>query len=176
MTMTAAVPPRLHAAPLSDEQRIRYEQDGFLIVRNFFSPAQIAAAATEADGFIRRTELIHTDNLRCRWTTDTRNQACVFETFDPVADLAPACGKLATDARLLDGVGILYDEEACLFKDKLIFKPSGEGVQSAPGLHFLAQFPQDIHDRHRSDRSLDRRQRLHRSLRRLSSQRQLVRQ
>jgi ectoine hydroxylase-related dioxygenase (phytanoyl-CoA dioxygenase family) len=124
MTMTAA-PGRLHAAPLSDEQRLQYEQDGFLIVRNFFSLDRITAASAEADALLRRTELIHTDNLRCRWTTDTRNQACVFETFDPVADLAPVCGKLAVDPRLLAAVGVLYGEEACLFKDKLIFKSPG---------------------------------------------------
>ncbi|HWE04873.1 MAG TPA: phytanoyl-CoA dioxygenase family protein [Tepidisphaeraceae bacterium] len=125
MTLTAAPPRQRHASPLSDEQRLQYEQDGFLIVRDFFSPSEIAAAAGEADALLRRTELIHTDNLRCRWTTDSRDQACVFETFDPVIDLAPACGRLATDSRLLGAVGVLYGEEACLFKDKLIFKPPG---------------------------------------------------
>jgi ectoine hydroxylase-related dioxygenase (phytanoyl-CoA dioxygenase family) len=125
MTMTAPPPGRSHVSPLSEDQRVQYETDGFLIVRNFFSPAQIASVAAEADAILRRTELIHTDNLRCRWTTDTWNQACVFETFDPVADLAPLCGKLAVDPRLIAAVSTLYGEEACIFKDKLIFKPPG---------------------------------------------------
>jgi ectoine hydroxylase-related dioxygenase (phytanoyl-CoA dioxygenase family) len=125
MTMTATPASRRQTSALSDEQCRQYADDGFLIVRNFFSDAQIAAAATEADNLLRRTELIHTDNLRCRWTTDAKNGACVFETFDPVADLSPVCGKLATDARLLAAASALYGEQACLFKDKPIFKPPG---------------------------------------------------
>jgi len=125
MTMTAISAPRQQTAPLTDEQCRRYGEDGFLIARGFFSAAQIAAAAAEADSLLRRTELIHTDNLRCRWTTEGKSGACVFETFDPVADLSPVCAKLATDPRLLAAAGALYGEQACLFKDKLIFKPPG---------------------------------------------------
>ena len=125
MTTLAANDPREQTSPLADEQCRQYERDGFLIVRRFFSPERIAGALDEAEGLLRRTELIHTDNLRCRWTTDAGTGACVFETFDPVADLSPACGKLATDPRLLAAIGALYGEEACLFKDKLIFKPAG---------------------------------------------------
>jgi hypothetical protein len=112
-------------SPLTDEQCRQYEQDGFLILPGFFSPQEIAVAADEAAVLLGRTELIHTDNLRCRWTTDATTGACVFETFDPVNDLSPACGRLATDQRLLAAIGALYGEEACLFKDKLIFKPVG---------------------------------------------------
>lgn len=125
MTTLTAPALRDQTAVLSEAQCRQYGLDGYLIVRNFFSPAQIAAAADEAEGLLGRTELIHTDNLRCRWTTDTGNGACVFETFDPVADLSPACAALATDPRLLAALGALYGEEACLFKDKLIFKPPG---------------------------------------------------
>jgi ectoine hydroxylase-related dioxygenase (phytanoyl-CoA dioxygenase family) len=35
------------------------------------------------------------------------------------------CRRLATDGRLLTLLAALYGEEACLFKDKLIFKPPG---------------------------------------------------
>ena len=44
MTMTAAPAVRKNASPLSEEQCRQYGDDGFLIVRDFFSPAQIAAA------------------------------------------------------------------------------------------------------------------------------------
>lgn len=113
------------SAAVTPAQKRQYDQDGFLILRGFFPEAEITAAGTEADGLLRRTELIHTDNLRCRWQTHVDTAECIFETFDPVADLSPACGRLATDARLLDAIGALYGEEACLFKDKLIFKPPG---------------------------------------------------
>ena len=97
MTTLTAAAVRKTVSPLSDAQCRQYAEDGFLIVRDFFAPAQIAAALAEAEGLLKRVELIHTDNLRCRWTTDAANGACVFETFDPVADLSPTCGKLATD-------------------------------------------------------------------------------
>jgi hypothetical protein len=107
------------------ELRLGYERDGYVILRGFFGREQIGPAQAEADGLLRRTELMHTDNLRCRWTTNAESGECIFETFDPVADLSPACGRIAIDARLLATVGALYGEEACLFKDKLIFKPPG---------------------------------------------------
>jgi ectoine hydroxylase-related dioxygenase (phytanoyl-CoA dioxygenase family) len=129
MTTMTAPAVRKTVSPLSEAQCRQYGDDGFLIVREFFTPGQIAAAESEARSLLKRTDLIHTDNLRCRWTTEcsggASNGACVFETFDPVADLSPACGQLATDPRLLAAIGALYGEEACLFKDKLIFKPAG---------------------------------------------------
>jgi 2-aminoethylphosphonate dioxygenase len=111
--------------PLDDDRGRQYHRDGFLILRGFFETDQILRAAAEADGLLGRTELIHTDNLRCRWTTDATTGDCIFETFDPVADLSPACGAIATEDRLLAAISALYGEEACLFKDKLIFKPPG---------------------------------------------------
>jgi 2-aminoethylphosphonate dioxygenase len=49
----------------------------------------------------------------------------LFECFDPVIDLSLGCHRLALDPRLLAAVGALYGEEACLFKDKLVYKPPG---------------------------------------------------
>ncbi len=47
-------------------------------------------------------------------------------------DLSPVCRRLAFDPRLLAALAALYDEEARLFKDKLIFKPPG---MKGYGLH-----------------------------------------
>jgi hypothetical protein len=119
---TAAPPP---AAALSPAQLRDYERDGFLIVRGLFSPAEIAAVAAEADALLRLTDLMHSDNIRCRWQPHVETDACLFETFDPVIDLAPACAALARDERLLGLAAALYGEPAHLFKDKLIWKPPG---------------------------------------------------
>src|SRR5207302_10362509 len=54
-----------------------------------------------------------------------RTGECRFETFDRVVDLSPACRRLAEDGRLLAALGVLYGDEARLFKDKLIYKPPG---------------------------------------------------
>jgi 2-aminoethylphosphonate dioxygenase len=110
---------------LSAQQRNFYHEHGFLVLRDFFPADLMAVASAEADDLLRRHDLIAVENLRCRWQPNMTTGACEFETFDPVIDLAPVCRRIAHDARLLAALAALYGEEACLFKDKLIFKPPG---------------------------------------------------
>ena len=50
----------------------------------------------------------------------------LFEVFDPVNDISPVCERFTNDPRLLKRmVESIYGEPACLFKEKLIFKPPG---------------------------------------------------
>jgi ectoine hydroxylase-related dioxygenase (phytanoyl-CoA dioxygenase family) len=102
-----------------------YDRDGFVVLRGLFSSAEMAAAAAEANVLLRRNDLISVRNLRCRWQTSVTSGECSFETFDPVIDLAPACRAIAEHPRLLAELADLYGEPACLFKDKLIYKPPG---------------------------------------------------
>jgi 2-aminoethylphosphonate dioxygenase len=115
----------LSSPALSCEQRAFYHEQGYLIRRDFFSADLMAEASAEADALLRRHDLIALENLRCRWQPNVHTGACEFETFDPIIDLGPVCRRIAHDARLLAVLAALYDEEACLFKDKLIFKPPG---------------------------------------------------
>ncbi len=115
----------LDRAALPSEQRDFYHEQGYLILRDFFPSQLMAEAASEADALWRRHDLIAIDNLRCRWQTNIHTGVREFETFDPVLDLAPVCARIAHDARLLAVLAALYGDEACLFKDKLIFKPPG---------------------------------------------------
>lgn len=113
-------------APVVPEEAIaQYRQDGYLVVRRLFSDVNVRAALEEADRLFQRRDLIFAENLRCRWQPHVKTQECLFECFDPVIDIAPVCDRLAHDPRLLQALGELYGEEACLFKDKLIFKPPG---------------------------------------------------
>jgi ectoine hydroxylase-related dioxygenase (phytanoyl-CoA dioxygenase family) len=121
MTATATATSLL----LSPAQRQAYEDQGFVVVRKVFTSDDIAAALAEADRLVQRKELIDTRNLRCRWQPHCEDGECLFETFDPVIDIAPVCAQLARHSRLLSILGELYGEPACLFKDKLIFKPPG---------------------------------------------------
>lgn len=102
-----------------------YERDGFVVVRGLFAADEVARAAGEGDTLLKRADLISTRNLRCRWQTNVTTGECAFETFDPIIDLSPACAALAGDARLLGLLAALYGDAACLFKDKLIYKPPG---------------------------------------------------
>jgi hypothetical protein len=109
-----------------------YHEDGYLVLRSFFPAAELEEAAREAETLLERRDLISVRNLRCRWQPIVETGDCRFETFDPVIDIAPVCRRLATDDRLFAALGELYDDEACLFKDKLIFKPPG---MKGYGLH-----------------------------------------
>ncbi|WP_425617115.1 phytanoyl-CoA dioxygenase family protein [Anatilimnocola sp. NA78] len=108
---------------LAAEQIAGYHETGFLVVRNVFSPEEMALLAAEADTLFSRTELIDTQNIRCRWQNHAETAECRFDCFDPVIDIGPVCRYFAYDRRILDLVSSLYDDEAHLFKDKLIFKP-----------------------------------------------------
>jgi hypothetical protein len=111
---------------LKESQLRAWRDDGFVILRGLFHPDEIARAAEESDSLLERCKpLISVRNLRCRWQTNVATGACEFETFDPIIDLSSACRDLALDSRLLGALASLYGDRACLFKDKLIFKPPG---------------------------------------------------
>lgn len=110
---------------LCPEQRDFYHREGYLVLRAFFPPALLTEAVAEAETLRRRHDLIAVENLRCRWQPNLHTGICEFETFDPVLDLSPVCARIAEDAGLRAVLALLYDEEPCLFKDKLIFKPPG---------------------------------------------------
>jgi ectoine hydroxylase-related dioxygenase (phytanoyl-CoA dioxygenase family) len=120
--MVTAAPARLVATP----RRAAYERDGFVVVRGLFGADEMRAARADADRLLADCEhLKSVKNLRCRWQNNVFTGECTFETFDPVIDLSPVCERLALDPRLLAVLGELYGEPACLFKDKLIYKPPG---------------------------------------------------
>jgi ectoine hydroxylase-related dioxygenase (phytanoyl-CoA dioxygenase family) len=113
------------ATGLSPEQVAEYERLGYLIVRDAFGRDEIEALAREADQLLERSELIDVKNIRCRWQNHVETGECLFECFDPVIDIGSVCRRVAHDARILGPLAAIYGDEACLFKDKLIFKPPG---------------------------------------------------
>jgi hypothetical protein len=72
-----------------------------------------------------RHDLIDRCNLRCRFMPHVETGEKVFEVFDPVNDISPVCEKFSSDPKLLAIVESILGEPACLFKEKLIFKPPG---------------------------------------------------
>jgi hypothetical protein len=102
-----------------------YHDQGYVVLRGLFHPAEMALASMEADRLLERRDLMVADNIRCRWQPHCDTGDCLFETFDPVIDLSPVLAAIARDARLLGVLADLYGEPAWLFKDKLIYKPPG---------------------------------------------------
>lgn len=116
MLSTIAPPADIHA---------QYGRDGYIIVRKLFTAEEITEAARESERLLARKDLIDLRNLRCRWQNHCQTGECRFDAFDPINDLSPAIAKLSHDVRLLDVLQQVYGEPACLFKDKLIYKPPG---------------------------------------------------
>jgi len=102
-----------------------YECEGYAIARGLFSLEEIAAISAEANRVFARRDLIDFNNLRCRWLNHYETNECRFDCFDPITDLSEPIDRIARDSRLLKWLESLYGEEACLFKDKLIYKPPG---------------------------------------------------
>src|SRR5271163_222960 len=119
MTATMTLP-----AALDDEQLQAWRKDGYLVLHRFFPTDQIKEAAAEAaELLVRHHALISTNNLRTRFMANVVTGKEEFECFDPVIDLSLACHRLALNPRLLATVAAIYGEPACLFKDKLVYKP-----------------------------------------------------
>jgi len=103
-----------------------YRQAGFVIRRGVFSVNEMARLKDESHRLLtERRDLIDPSNLRCRFMNHVETDVPVFEVFDPVNDISPVCARFAADPRILSMVEAIYGEPACLFKEKLIFKPPG---------------------------------------------------
>ena len=109
----------------TDTDSAFYHTNGYLTLRGVFSADEMAELQQEAGRLMQRSDLMDSDNIRCRWQNHVETGECRFDCFDPIIDLSPLCERIARDPRILDAVSALYGEPACLFKDKLIFKPPG---------------------------------------------------
>jgi ectoine hydroxylase-related dioxygenase (phytanoyl-CoA dioxygenase family) len=110
---------------LEPGERERFEKDGYLVLRDFFQPEEILAAAEETAALLDRSDLIAIENLRCWFQLHCDTDEWLFDSFEPIIDISPACARLAADARIESLLSSLYGEKAFLFNDKLIFKPPG---------------------------------------------------
>jgi ectoine hydroxylase-related dioxygenase (phytanoyl-CoA dioxygenase family) len=130
---------------LTTTQRAHYQEQGYLLLRRIFTAAEVAELSAEADRLLERTDLMVPRNLRVRFKPHVETGAPLFEVFDPFLDLAPVASRLVADRRLLDALHGIYGEEACLFKDKLIYKaPGSEGVHLHQDYIAWPRFPKSF--------------------------------
>ena len=116
---------------LSDEQVKFYRKEGYLVVRSLFSSAEVAALGDDVKRLSQeQLEIIHVNNLRIRFKSHNESNEPIFEVFDPISDLSSVAQAITADHRIIDRLHSIYGERACLFKDKLIFKPPGAGGAS----------------------------------------------
>ena len=111
---------------LTCDQIQDYEKHGFLVLKGVFDPEDMQVLLSESNRLLREhNALISPNNLRCRYMPHHETGERLFEVFDPVNDISPVCQRFCFDPRILSPVASLYGEPACLFKEKLIFKPPG---------------------------------------------------
>jgi 2-aminoethylphosphonate dioxygenase len=110
---------------LSAEQLQQFARDGYVVVRGLFSAPEMAMLSIESERLLEMKHLQDVNNIRCRWQQHVDTDECLFDAFDPVADLSSLCDELARDPRLVDIISAIYGEPAHLLKDKLIFKRPG---------------------------------------------------
>lgn len=111
---------------LSTQALHNYESQGFTVLKQLFSASEIAELQEESDRLLTDfADLISPGNLRCRYMPHFQSGESLFEVFDPVNDLSPVCERFTSDVRIVTAVEAIYGESACLFKEKLIFKPPG---------------------------------------------------
>ncbi len=113
-----------HPSPaLTDEQVAAYHRDGYLILRQCFTPNEIETFQAEADR-LYHSDLVDPMNLR----TPTRllgGGEKETERVDPVIDVSDVFYRAVTDERITEPLRQIFGEPAHLFKDKLIFKHPG---------------------------------------------------
>ncbi|HBJ33863.1 MAG TPA: hypothetical protein DDZ51_03665 [Planctomycetaceae bacterium] len=111
---------------LSQDQLADYHRDGVLLIRGLFSQCEIQQLADDADRVLKsNSHLLNENNLRTRFTRHYESGEPVFEKFDPFVDLSDVARQVTQDRRILQPLSDIYGEPACLFKDKLIYKPPG---------------------------------------------------
>ncbi len=109
---------------LSAEQLDQYRRTGYLVLRAFFSRAEMAGWVAECERLAER--------IQCMDESDGRRQqrkhlslGTIYDRLDPVSDFSRLFGDLSNEPRLLAVVGDLVGEPALVMKDKLIIKPPG---------------------------------------------------
>jgi len=116
----------LHPRPLTVDELQRYRETGFVVRRRVFSAGEMASLSDECDRLSDpSTGLIDPKNLRCRFMQHHQTGESLFEVFDPIVDISLPFQRVCSDPRILEMVESIHGESACLFKEKLIFKPAG---------------------------------------------------
>lgn len=108
----------------------RYLEEGYLHVPHFFDSDRMRACLGEADRLYRSEAFQNQKNLRARFQIRPRQGDSVLDALDPVIDISSLYRELAHDPKLLSLLHELLGTHACLFKDKLIYRPTGAPGQS----------------------------------------------
>ena len=112
----------MHA--LTEKQKTEYFQKGYTIVRNLLTKIQIDRLCNECDRLAGQPNLFFQNIPEANVRRDLKGNL-VRDRLDPVIHLSPVIWKLVQNESLKAILYDIFEDEPVLFKDKLIFKPSG---------------------------------------------------
>lgn len=126
---------------LSREQIQQYNEQGYLVLRNVFTPEDAKVWQVECDRLLTLAPYTNPYNVRVAHRSYGNGESKV-EKFDPVHDISSVMANLVADERLLAPLRDLYLDEPVLFKDKLIFKlPGANGYSMHQDASWWQGFP-----------------------------------
>lgn len=133
----------LSARRLADTDVAAFHETGYLHLTDVFSPAQVARLQAAAG---RLAALPETPGAAMKYFErggGDERQLCRVEDF---LAYEPVLGKLIDGPLLLNWLGQLMGEPACLFKEKVNFKlPGGAGFEPHQDAPAFTSFGQDYH-------------------------------
>ncbi len=127
---------------LTDEQKERFEREGYLVLPGVFDDAEVAKMRREADLIletcINSSLALGRSSGRLDWLQG-ENGAPTVRKIQPINDLSAYFEDVSNDPRLLDPMRDIMGDEPVLMEEKLNYKqplhaplPSASGVQPAP--------------------------------------------
>lgn len=98
-----------------------YTQRGYIRLSGLFSPEEVAAWQEECER-LQGLDLVNPNNKR----TPFKNPEIPYpEKIDPVVDISPLFAALTADERVTGVLNAIFNDDALLFKDKIIYKLPG---------------------------------------------------
>ena len=98
-----------------------YAQRGFVKLSGLFTAEEVATWQAECDR-LQRLDVVHPNNKR---TPFKAPEVPYPEKIDPVADISPLFTALIADKRVTHVLDAIFNDDALLFKDKIIYKLPG---------------------------------------------------
>ena len=111
------------------QQQIRsFKADGYLLVRNLYSPDEINQISSWTDELSRAPEI--PGKTMMYFETSRQDSSRILSRIENFVPFHAGFGQLITRRRMQQAVSELFGESAVLFKDKINFKlPGGDGFK-----------------------------------------------
>ena len=128
---------------LTADELSTFRRKGYVTLRQVFDADLVAHWDAECKRLLR-LGVAHENNLRTHpyYVTET---LWVVDRMDPVIDISDVFKKLSTHELVLGVVRQIFEDNALLFKDRLIYKMLGvRGYQIHQDYSWWQEFPEDL--------------------------------